>query len=65
MQEQGEGCILGMIRDGLCVNDLLIDEGSQHAIHEHVRMICLSGSGNGKARRTGGVLDRTRVAAAM
>jgi len=35
MQERGEGCISGMIRDGLYVNDLLIDEGGQRAIHEH------------------------------
>ena len=53
-----------MIRDRLCVSDLQIDEGSQRAIHEHVHMIYLTGSRNGKVRGTEGVSDRTRVAAA-
>jgi len=53
MQERGEGRVLGMIRDGLCANDLLIDEGGQWAIHDHARVIYLSGSGNRKARRAG------------
>ena len=53
MQEWGEGRISGMIRDGLCANNLPIDEGSQRAIHERACMIYLSGSGNRKARRAG------------
>jgi len=55
---------LGMIRDGLCVKNLQIDEGGQWAIHEHAHVIYLTGSRNRKARRTGEVSDRMRVAAA-
>ena len=53
MQERGEGRVSGMIRDGLCANNLPIDEGSQRAIHEHACVIYLSGSGNRKVRRAG------------
>jgi len=40
-------------------------EGGQWAIHERARMFYLSGSGNRKVRRAGGVSDRTRIAAAV
>jgi len=65
MQVWSEGHISGVIRDGLHVKALQIDEGSQWAIHAHARVVYLTGSRNVKVRRMGGVSDRMRVAVAM